>query len=159
MLYEFYSFTRSASLDVEPLYTFRKHLSPVLCVAINAAGEECYSGCQDGHIYCWNVPSANIDPYDSYGTIYRIIFFSCKKTIEESQFACFLSYQLEPTVLYSKLEGHTDAVWGLSLHTQKLQLLSCSADGTVKLWSPNKQKPTLLSTYVSEQGEVKFDCF
>jgi len=58
----------------------------------------------------------------------------------------------EPSVLNCKLEGHTDAIWGLSLHTQKLQLLSCSADGTVKLWSPIKQKPLLLSTYVSDQG-------
>lgn len=64
---EYYFVSRTQSLDVEPLYTFRKHLSPVLCVAINATGEECYSGCQDGHIFCWNVPSANIDPYDSYG--------------------------------------------------------------------------------------------
>ncbi|XP_065225821.1 striatin-3 isoform X2 [Planococcus citri] len=115
---------KSASLDVEPLYTFRKHLSPVLCVAINSTGEECYSGCQDGQIYCWNVPSANIDPYDSY----------------------------DPGVLNSTLEGHTDAIWGLSLNTQKSQLLSCSADGTVKLWSPTKQKSSLLSTYVPDQA-------
>lgn len=67
-----FDISRSASLDVEPLYTFRKHLSPVLCVAINAKGDECYSGCQDGEIYCWEVPSANIDPYDSYGIVFSI---------------------------------------------------------------------------------------
>lgn len=60
----------------------------------------------------------------------------------------------EPGVLNYKLEGHTDAIWGLSLHAQKLQLLSCSADGTVKLWSPVKQKPLLLSTYVPDQGNL-----
>lgn len=58
---------RSASLDVEPLYTFRCHTGPVLCLAMSATGEQCYSGATDGAIHCWNLPSANIDPYDSFG--------------------------------------------------------------------------------------------
>jgi striatin 1/3/4 len=58
---------------------------------------------------------------------------------------------LDPGVLTGSMEGHADAVWGLSIHSQRLQLLSCSADGTVKLWSPTSKVP-LLSTYVSEQG-------
>lgn len=58
-------------------------------------------------------------------------------------------------MLSSKLEGHTDAIWGLSLQKQKKQLLSCSADGTVKLWSPNKDKPSLLSTFISDQGKIE----
>ena len=58
----------------------------------------------------------------------------------------------DPGVLTGSMEGHTDAVWGLSIHSQRLQLLSCSADGTVKLWSPTSKVP-LLSTYVSEQGK------
>jgi WD40 repeat protein len=57
----------------------------------------------------------------------------------------------DPGVLTGSMEGHTDAVWGLSIHSQRLQLLSCSADCTVKLWSPTSKVP-LLSTYVSEQG-------
>lgn len=35
---------KSASLDVEPLYTFRAHNGPVLCLAMSANGEQCYSG-------------------------------------------------------------------------------------------------------------------
>ena len=44
--------------------------------------------------------------------------------------------------------GHTDAVWGLSYHGSRQQLLSCSADGTIRLWSPisNKASP-LIKTY------------
>lgn len=60
-------FCRSASLDVEPLYTFRCHTGPVLCLAMSATGEQCYSGGLDGAIHCWNLPCANIDPYDSFG--------------------------------------------------------------------------------------------
>ncbi|XP_054261722.1 striatin-3 isoform X1 [Macrosteles quadrilineatus] len=115
---------KSASLDVEPLYTFRSHTGPVLCLAMSMTGEQCFSGATDAAIHCWHLPPANIDPYDSF----------------------------EPTVLHSSLLGHTDAVWGLSIHSQRAQLLSCSADGTVKLWSPQNTK--LLASYTSDQDGV-----
>lgn len=113
---------KSASLDVEPLYTFRSHVGPVLSLAMNATGETCYSGGADGKIRCWTIPAANIDPYDSY----------------------------DPGVHSGCLEGHTNAVWGLTIHSQCLQLLSCSSDGSVKLWSPSQSRP-LLKSYSSEQ--------
>ncbi|XP_053979694.1 striatin isoform X2 [Hylaeus anthracinus] len=116
---------KSASLDVEPLYTFRSHTGPVLCLAMCSTGNQCYSGGLDGMIHCWTLPSANIDPYDSY----------------------------EPSVLSQTLKGHTNAVWGLSMYQPRSQLLSISADGTVKLWSPQSKSP-LLHTYVSEQDGI-----
>ena len=58
---------RATALDVEPVYTFRAHQGPVLCLAMSATGEECFSGGVDSTIRCWNLPSSNIDPYDSYG--------------------------------------------------------------------------------------------
>ncbi|XP_017792336.1 PREDICTED: striatin-3 isoform X2 [Habropoda laboriosa] len=115
---------KSSSLDVEPLYTFRSHTGPVLCLAMCSTGTQCYSGGLDGMIHCWTLPSANIDPYDSY----------------------------DPSVLNLTLEGHTNAVWGLSMYQAK-SLLSISADGTVKLWNPLK-KSSLLHTYISEQDGI-----
>lgn len=112
---------KSASLDVEPLYTFRSHNGPVLCLAMSGNGEQCYSGGLDGVINCWNLPNANIDPYDSF----------------------------EPEVLSASLEGHSDAIWCISVNNTRQQLVSCSADGSVKLWSPNS-KLALLNTFVSE---------
>lgn len=50
------------------------------------------------------------------------------------------------------MEGHDDAVWGISVHHKRSELLSCSADGTVKLWSPTNLKTPCLSSYVSDQG-------
>lgn len=88
-----------------------------------SAGNRCYSGGLDGNIHCWTLPSANIDPYDSY----------------------------EPSVLSHTLTGHTNAVWGLSMYHLRPTMLSFSADGTVKLWAPQAPQP-LLNTYVSEQG-------
>ncbi|XP_034947263.1 striatin-3 [Chelonus insularis] len=116
---------KSASLDVEPLYTFRSHTGPVLCLAICSTGSRCYSGGLDSMIHCWSVPSGNIDPYDTY----------------------------VPEVLCQTLKGHTDAVWGLSMFHPRSQLLSVSADGTVKLWNPQSKIP-LLNTYVSEQDGI-----
>lgn len=65
---------RAASLDVEPVYTFRAHIGPVLCLAIGATGEQCYSGGLDSTIKCWNIPSSNIDPYDSFGKFYVLSY-------------------------------------------------------------------------------------
>uniref|UniRef100_A0A182IQN9 WD_REPEATS_REGION domain-containing protein n=1 Tax=Anopheles atroparvus TaxID=41427 RepID=A0A182IQN9_ANOAO len=113
---------KSASLDVEPLYTFRSHNGPVLCLAMSATGEQCYSGGLDGAINCWNLPSSNIDPYDSY----------------------------DPEVMRCTIDGHTDAVWGLAVNHAKNTLVSCSADGTVKLWSPSGKIPTNSTTFTSE---------
>ncbi len=71
------------------------------------------------------MPSPSVDPYDSF----------------------------DPSVLVGALQGHRDAVWGLAHHAVRNQLLSCSADGTVKLWSVSaagggaaKTQP-LLSTF------------
>ena len=115
---------KAASLDVEPVYTFRAHIGPVLCLAINATGEQCYSGGIDSTIKCWNIPNSNIDPYDSF----------------------------DPSVLQETLTGHTDAVWGLSIHSSKTQLLSNSSDGTVRLWSPGAKSP-LLNTFTADTDD------
>ncbi|XP_064484643.1 striatin-3-like isoform X1 [Ornithodoros turicata] len=115
---------KTTALDVEPVYTFRGHVGPVLCLAMSATGEQCFSGGLDHTIRCWNVPSSTIDPYDAF----------------------------EPGVLSATLKGHTDAVWSLSMHAAKLQLLSCAGDATVRLWAPLSKVP-LLHTYTSESSD------
>ncbi|XP_067847505.1 striatin-3 isoform X3 [Heptranchias perlo] len=113
---------KSASLDVEPIYTFRAHIGPVLSLAISSNGEQCFSGGIDATIRCWNIPSPNVDPYDTY----------------------------DPSVILNTLAAHTDAVWGLSFSGIKNRLLSCSADGTIRLWNPTEKSPCL-STYNVER--------
>ncbi|XP_053107799.1 striatin-3 isoform X4 [Hemicordylus capensis] len=106
---------KSASLDVEPIYTFRAHIGPVLSLAISSNGEQCFSGGIDATIQWWNMPSPNVDPYDTY----------------------------EPNVLAGTLIAHTDAIWGLAYSGIKNHLLSCSADGTVRLWNPPEKVPCI----------------
>ncbi|XP_075007836.1 striatin-3 isoform X5 [Calonectris borealis] len=113
---------KSASLDVEPIYTFRAHIGPVLSLAISSNGEQCFSGGIDATIQSWNMPSPNVDPYDTY----------------------------EPNVLAGTLIAHTDAVWGLAYSGVKNHLLSCSADGTIRLWNPPEKMPCIC-TYNGEK--------
>ncbi|XP_056423298.1 striatin isoform X3 [Hyla sarda] len=106
---------KSASLDVEPIYTFRAHRGPVLCVVMSTNGEQCYSGGTDGVIQSWNTPNPNVDPYDSY----------------------------EPSVLRGAFEGHTDSIWGLVYSAAHQRLLSASADGTIRVWNALEAAPAL----------------
>uniref|UniRef100_A0A3B3IL52 Striatin, calmodulin binding protein 3 n=1 Tax=Oryzias latipes TaxID=8090 RepID=A0A3B3IL52_ORYLA len=57
---------KSASFDVEPIYTFRGHEGPVLSLAMTSTGEQCFSGGIDSTIQWWNIPGSNVDPYDTY---------------------------------------------------------------------------------------------
>jgi len=100
---------KSTNLDVEPVYTFRGHTGPVLCLTVSGVGDFCFSGGVDGTVRCWNIPPPTIDPYDTY----------------------------DASVMFNVLEGHKDAVWSLKYNSCRQQLISCSGDGTVKLWSPN----------------------
>ncbi|XP_032071066.1 striatin isoform X2 [Thamnophis elegans] len=106
---------KSTSLDVEPIYTFRAHNSPVLCVVMSNNGEQCYSGGTDGLIQSWNITNPNIDPYDSY----------------------------DPSILRGAFVGHSDAVWDLVYSGTHQRLLSCSADGTIRLWKALEISPAL----------------
>ncbi|XP_056590392.1 striatin isoform X2 [Triplophysa dalaica] len=115
---------KCAALDVEPIYTFRGHRGPVLCVVMSSSGDQCFSGGLDGTIQSWNTPNPNIDPYDSY----------------------------EPSVLRGSLSGHTDAVWGLVYSSAHHRLLSCSADGTVRLWNAADTSPAI--TVFNESKEM-----
>lgn len=58
----------------------------------------------------------------------------------------------EPNVLAGTLVAHTDAVWGLAYSGVKNHLLSCSADGTIRLWNPPEKMPCIC-TYNGEKGK------
>ncbi|XP_072557445.1 striatin-4 isoform X2 [Paramormyrops kingsleyae] len=106
---------KNAALDVEPIYTFRAHSGAVLSLTMGQNGESCYSGGLDGTVRCWKIPDLNVDPYDNY----------------------------DPGIECSVLEGHEDAVWGLTFSSVLQRLASCSADGTVRIWDPQNSSPCL----------------
>ena len=121
---------KSTNLDVEPVYTFRGHTGPVLCLCVSGAGDFCFSGGVDASVRCWAIPPPTIDPYDTY----------------------------DAAVMTAVLEGHTDSVWSLAYSVTRQQLLSCSADGTVKLWSPSNSKTPLVATIGEAEEGVPTGC-
>lgn len=50
-----------------PFNTLFVRRGPVLSLAMTSSGEQCFSGGLDSTIQWWNVPSSNVDPYDTYG--------------------------------------------------------------------------------------------
>lgn len=54
-----------------------------------------------------------------------------------------LMFAAEPSVLRGALCGHTDLVWGVVYSAAHHRLLSCSADGTVRLWNAADTSPSL----------------
>lgn len=68
--------TRSAIIDLEPLYTFRGHTGPVLSTIFSIEGDTVYSGSQDGSIMMWQIPNDLNDPFDVYGiTTHRSLLY------------------------------------------------------------------------------------
>jgi len=98
-------------------------------MAMNPSGEQCYSGGLDSIISVWNIPNSEVDSYDPYGTY---IHYILHKNL-------LLIFCTDSNVLCKVLDGHTDAIWQLVISGQKL--LSCSADGSVRLWDPNLTEP------------------
>nr|CAB3266665.1 striatin-3 [Phallusia mammillata] len=109
---------KSLALDVEPIYSFRGHVGAVLCLDVSADGVFCFSGGIDSSVRCWALPNINIDAYDTY----------------------------DSSLAGEILVGHTDAVWSLSYSNTRQQLLSASADNSIKLWRPTSNDP-LVQTY------------
>ncbi|KAM9270685.1 LOW QUALITY PROTEIN: striatin-4 [Cariama cristata] len=109
---------KNAALDVEPVYAFRGHRGPVLTVAMGRDSALCCSAGVDAHIRRWRLPDLDMDPYNGY----------------------------DPGVLSGVLEGHGDAVWGLAFNPAGDRLASCSADGTVRIWDPQREDGACLST-------------
>ncbi|ORX53461.1 WD40 repeat-like protein [Piromyces finnis] len=128
---EFLGNTKKSMIDIDPVYTYRGHLGPVLSVDIS--DDICYTGGFDSTIRSWKVPPKNMELYSKYDS-----------SIKQHVF-----------------EGHTDAVWCVKAHPLKDQyhlLASASSDGTVKLWDTESYelKSTLdYNGLVSESKEVE----
>lgn len=88
----------------------------------------------------------------SIGNICQLDECTVMKTEGPSHFLSL--FQSDPSVLAGSWLGHTDAVWGLAYSGIKNRLLSCSADGTVKLWNPTEKNPCI-STFNTNHGKKK----
>lgn len=132
----------------------------VLSVVMSSTGEQCFSGGVDGTIQCWNTPSPNIDPYDSYGNGVLAAAWRGPAPTPAPPRSDGLCLCADPSVLRGALCGHADSVWGLVYSGAHQRLLSCSADGTVRLWDANTTSPALAvfneDKSKGERGRLRF---
>jgi striatin 1/3/4 len=111
---------RSALVDGEPIHTLRGHTGSILSLVTAKEGDICFSAGTDCGIRYWELP-VDSEPFDEY----------------------------DPTVHKGVLVGHTDSVWELVVHPKSATLLSCSADGTCRLWNKDSSNP-LISTIAAD---------
>ncbi|KAJ6222160.1 hypothetical protein RDWZM_000705 [Blomia tropicalis] len=123
----------NATLDLEPIYTYRGHTSRILSLCMN--GNMFYSGSQDGQIIVWSIPANinTIDPYDPYDSKLQL----------------------------NNIMAHQNAIWSLASLTSSTSnsqvLCSASSDGTIKIWDTTRS--VCVKTLEHEEDTIPTDLF
>ncbi|KAH8108463.1 WD40 repeat-like protein [Phellopilus nigrolimitatus] len=94
------------TVEVEPQLTLRGHTSAVTALVHSPSRRLLYSASLDSSIRVWALPPASHTTYAPYDVARN----------------------------RGELVGHTDAVWGLALIRDESVLVSCGAEGAVKVW-------------------------
>ena len=92
--------------EVEPQLTLRGHSAAITRLVHSPTKRLLYSASMDSSIRVWALPTATHTTYAPY----------------------------DATRARGELVGHTDAVWDLALVRDESTLISCGAEGTVKVW-------------------------
>jgi striatin 1/3/4 len=104
----FHSKPRSGrpTTEVEPQLTLRGHSAAITRLVHSPSKQLLYSASLDSSIRVWALPAPSHTTYASY----------------------------DQTRVRGELIGHTDAVWDLALVKDENTLISCGAEGAVKIW-------------------------
>lgn len=116
------SSTARPPTEVEPQLTLRGHSAAITRLIHSPSKNLLYSASLDSSIRVWAIPPASHTPYAPY----------------------------DESLHRNELIGHTDAVWDLALARDESTLISCGAEGQVKVWdvsSPTGRTGTLQSTW------------
>lgn len=92
--------------EIEPQLTLRGHSAGITCLVHSPTRHLIYSASLDSSIRVWSLPSPSHTTYAPY----------------------------DHTAVRGELIGHTDAVWDLALVRDEGTLISCGAEGAVKVW-------------------------
>jgi striatin 1/3/4 len=101
-----YAHSSGAKTEIEPQLTLRGHSSPITRLVYSSSRHLLYSASLDSTIHVWRLPNPNHTTYAPF----------------------------DATRSKGVLVGHTDAVWDLALVRDEGVLVSCGADGVVKVW-------------------------
>ncbi|TCD68234.1 hypothetical protein EIP91_011303 [Steccherinum ochraceum] len=98
--------SNARQIDVEPQLTLRGHSAAITRLVHAPSKQLLYSASLDSSIRVWALPSQSHTTYAPY----------------------------DATRARGELIGHTDAVWDLALVRDESTLISCGAEGMVKVW-------------------------
>ncbi|OWK09164.1 STRN3 [Cervus elaphus hippelaphus] len=146
-----YSYDLPANKDAfrktwNPKYTLRSHFDGVRALAFHPVEPVLVTASEDHTLKLWNlqktVPAKKqlLVPMESSVLVVVLTQLYSGGTC---RVPVWIPMTHTPNVLAGTLVAHTDAVWGLAYSGIKNQLLSCSADGTVRLWSPQEKLPCI----------------
>lgn len=96
--------------EVEPQLTLRGHTAAITRLVIAPSRQLIYSASMDSTIRVWVLPGASHTTYAPF----------------------------DGSSIRSELIGHTDVVWDLALVRDESTLISCGAEGSVKVWDVNR---------------------
>jgi len=104
------SFRDSArpSTDLEPQLTLRAHTAAISSLIHSPLRRLLYSASLDSTIRIWLLPHPNRTTY--------------------------AAFEANVGLAHATLVGHTDAVWDLALVRNETTLVSCGAEGSIKVW-------------------------
>ncbi|KAI4833278.1 hypothetical protein KUCAC02_016188, partial [Chaenocephalus aceratus] len=148
---------KCTALDVEPIYTFRAHSGAVLCVTMSSSGEQCFSGGVDGTIQSWNTPSPNIDPYDSYDSVWGLVYSSAHQRLlscsADGTVRLWNAASISPPLAVYNERGAPDTSDSSTWRTQQLVLQLDSAGPPEAPCKINKvlSHPTLPITITAQE--------
>ncbi|KAJ8078481.1 1,2-dihydroxy-3-keto-5-methylthiopentene dioxygenase [Marasmius tenuissimus] len=100
------SSTSRVTTEIEPQLTLRGHSAAITRLIHSPSKRLLYSASLDSSIRVWALPSGSHTTYAPY----------------------------DETRSRGELIGHTDAVWDLALVRDESTLISCGAEGSVKVW-------------------------
>lgn len=101
------------TVELEPQVTLRGHSASITSLAVAPHHGIVYSASLDSTIRVWAIPPPQHTTYSPY----------------------------EAATSQGELVGHTDAVWGIALLREGSILVSCGADGMVKVWDVGTSRP------------------
>jgi hypothetical protein len=112
------------------------HGGRILSLALTHDGRVAISSCKDNAVYAWEVSSGRLlgRLLGHTAPVLAVRASPDGRVVTASSDATIRLWHLDTRSCSCTLEGHTDSVTGLALTPDGSYVVSCSLDGTVRVW-------------------------
>ena len=145
--------------DKKPAQTIEKK-GWIRQASLSPDGKSLAAGMEDGNVLIFELPSGKelktIKAHEA--AVYDVVYSpdgSTLATCSTDKLAKLWDLKAEPPAEKAKLEGHTDAVWGVAF-AKDGKLATASADRKVKLWTAEGKEEATLEGHKDWVSDVTF---